>query len=429
MNKQEPTILNGQRHGNHRRKLYLVILALIFGIAFGFGLILLPERIVDFINDNILYVVRGIFYNTLKMLLAPIVFVSITCSLANMTNMSSLSRIGTKMIVIMCTTTAISVLMGLGAGYLFTNTIIRPMDISFADVEQFETQRMTLQSFLLDFFPTDIVSPIAGNNMIQILVISLFTGITLGQIKDKVQGIISLLNELNALISRMLAVLMKILPIVVFCSMAWIVCTYGSAIVSVIAKMLLLSPIMVMLTLVMYSVMLSAVGHVSPGPFMRRLFELTIMPFTLCSSAASLPNTISVCDKLGVSKSVSSLTLPIGCTMNMDGSAFSLAALSLCMLHVYGIDITTSQIVTIGLLAFILSVATPSIPNAEITIMSSLLTAIGAPLELMGLFLGINPISELFDTAINVTSDAAIATTISSTEKTLDQDAYYSGRQ
>ncbi|MCQ2059417.1 MAG: dicarboxylate/amino acid:cation symporter [Bacteroidaceae bacterium] len=424
------TISTNIRNNSHKkdknRNLFLLISVMILGILFGFALNLLPDNVVTFINDNILYVVRGIFYNTLKLLLAPIVFVSITSSLANMTNLSSLGRITTKMIVIMCITTAVAVLMGIGIGCLFNNTIIHHMDISFANVDVVEQEKMTLQSFLMDFFPTNIVTPISSSNMIQILVISIFFGITLGQIRDKAPKIISLLNELNELINRMLSILMKMLPLVIFCSMAWIVCSYGGGIVTIIAKILLLSPIMMVLMLCVYTIMLSCVAHVSPLPFLRRFFELSIVPFSLCSSAASLPNTINVCNKLGVSKRVSSLTLPLGCTMNMDGSAFSLAAISLCMLNVYGIEMTTSQVITVGLLAFIFSIATPSIPNAEIAIMSSLLATIGAPLELLGLFLGINPISELFDSAINVTSDAAIATTISSTEGLLDKETYYS---
>ncbi|MCF0196570.1 MAG: cation:dicarboxylase symporter family transporter, partial [Bacteroidaceae bacterium] len=289
-----------------------------------------------------------------------------------------------------------------------------------------QTSSFSLRDFILDTFPSDIVSPIANGNMMQILFMAVFGGVALRMVANKIEGMMQTIDLLSQIVMKMVVLCMKVMPVVAFSSMASLFSALGIKSFTTIGLPLCNIPVEMVVLITCYCLLIWIRGGVSPIPFLRALPQIGTTPFTTCSSAASLPNTMRVCiERLGVDRKVASFTLPIGCTMNMDGCAYSVILWATCLCYMVGVPITPDLLVSGGIMSFLMSISCPALPNAGLVIVASVCVTMGAPIEIVSIVAGVLPIQELFDTTINVVSDTALATTISSSEKLLDKEKYY----
>ena len=410
-------------HENSRKELYHICTAIFLGACTGMLLrFTASKETVEFINEHFFHTVGGIFHQSLELLITPLVFLSIVCSLGNMGNIYTLGRIGSRLLLALLFITGVAVIGGIGGGMLVSIGTTPFYDI--IEPIKLKTEGFSFAEYILSLFPSNLVSPIADCNLVQMLILSLLVGIALNLVSDKVQGVVRLLNQGNVLIEAMLELVMKILPYVIFCDMA-ACCEYGMYGFISMGRVLLLQPIMFVTLITALSLMIITYGRISPMPFLRQVKSIMVAPFAKGDAAKAMPTTMRICaERLGVSRSVLSFTLPIGCHMNTAATAFGVIGSSVILLILCGVNFTPQLILIMGITSFFIALAAPSVHHSAIIIMTAVLAAVGAPAYLVGIIIGILPLTDITEKCMNVVCDAGIATAISAADTSLNKDVY-----
>lgn len=405
----------------------ITLLSMILGVIVGILIkMLLGENMANILNDNIFALVKNVFMNVLKMLIAPVIVFSLVSSIAGMDDVGSLGRIGAKIFIAYVITSVLSISIGMLIGYL-TQGLFLGKSISVVSdyVAQNSSSAFKFNEFILGIFPEDIVSPVAQGNMLQLLFISVFLGVMIASIKKRIPRIVELIDQGNTLVIYMITSIMKLMPVVAFCSMATLIISTGvKTLVLVLGLfgLILLGQIVLM---VLLPIFIPLVGKMNPLPFIKRMPDIMLTPFITSSSAASLPNTISVCrDKLGVKEEIVSLSVPIGSVINMNGSCIMLSICFVIMNAMNGGSIGSAEVLAAGVMILVLSMGAPGIPGAALVCLSVILTNASIPIEYMGLVVGVYPLISMFLTGVNVLGDCAVTVGLAGSEKMVDLTKY-----
>lgn len=361
--------------------------------------------------------VGTIFINLIKMVIVPIVFTSLVVGMTSLGDLKKLGRIGIKTIFIYLFTTAIAIVIG-----FIVAGIIHPgigLEMTAGDAVKVK-EAPSIMQVLVAMVPTNPVASMAKADILPIIIFALFVGVGILQVGGKKSQLLIDWFDAAAEVSyKIINMVMQFAPIGVFCLLLPVVAENGPKVLlpllSVIACMALGS---VIHAVAVYSSMARIWGNTSPLKFFRGMSEAILIAFTTCSSAATLPINMKNCqEKLGCSRDITSFVLPLGATINMDGTAIYMGVCSLFIANVYGIDLTMAQMGMIVLTGTLASIGTAGVPGAGLIMLSMVLLSVGLPMEGLALVAGIDRILDMFRTTVNITGDAAVTCVINETEK------------
>lgn len=356
----------------------------------------------------------SIFMALLNMLIVPLVLSSLIVGVASLGDLKALGRIGVKTVVLYLLTTAAAIAIGLALG-----NIMQPgagMDLALAKATEAKAAP-SLGQVLTNMFPKNAFAAMVNANMLQIIVFALFFGVALTMAGEKGKPALAFFDSMAEVMYKMTAIVMKFAPYGVFALIAGTVSKYGMTVLLPFAKVIGAVYIgCIIHAVVIYSGLVTAFARKSPMWFFRGIKEASLTAFVTRSSAGTLPVTMECCHNMGVPEKVSSFVLPLGATINMDGTALYQGVCALFIAQAYGIPLNLSAQLGILLTATLGSIGTAGVPGAGLIMLTLVTTQAGLPIEGVAMIAGIDAILDMIRTSLNITGDAAVATVVARTE-------------
>lgn len=399
-----------------------VILGLIFSSAF-------PAELNSTMNSMIFAPVKTVYMNALKMIVAPVVFFSIISCIVQFSDLSALGRIGGKIIGMYLFTTGLAICVGISVFYL-----IKPGDASLAaslvaDASKItsETVNVSIKDTLVGIVPSDIINPFLKSDMLQLIFMAVLCGVATGLIGKYSSMLIELFSACNDLFLKVTTMIIKVMPIAVFCSIMSMMLTMGIKTIFSVLGMFGTFLLGLFIMMVVYSLLMVLIGRLNPLPFIRKYAPFMLQVFSLASSNASIPVNMEACEKkIGISKRIYSLSIPLGATLNMDGTCVHLAVFALALAKTYGVEINGAAMLSMVISIVVLSMGAPGIPGSGLICLSVLITQMNVPVEGIGLVMGIDSLCGMFRTMSNCLGDVAVSTIVAKSENELDMEVYNS---
>ncbi len=388
---------------------------LVYKIAIGFVLGIIAG-VVFGKNVTVIAPIGKIFIALLKMLIVPLVFSSLVVGVASLGDIKALGRIGIKTIALYLITTAVAVTIG-----LVIANLLHPgegMNLTLEGVKfKVPTPPKTID-VLLNIFPKNPIASMAKGKMLQIIVFALFFGIALVKAGEKGKIVLKVMDGVAEAMYKLTGIVMEFAPYGVFALIAVTVGKHGISVLAPFAKLIFAVYLgCVLHALVIYSGLLKTIAGLSPFKFFSKIKDATFTAFVTRSSSATLPVTMRVVqENVGVSEKISSFVLPLGATINMDGTALYQGVCALFVAQAFGIPMTVGQQIGIVLTATLASIGTAGVPGAGLIMLTLVLTSAGLPVEAVALIAGVDAVLDMARTAINVTGDATVATVVAKTE-------------
>lgn len=387
-----------------------IFIAMVLAIVVG----LLMQGQADFANAYI-KPFGTIFLNLVKFIVVPIVLFSIMCGIISMKDIRKVGSIGLKTVVFYLCTTAFAVTIGLIGGNLFKGLFPA---IATTDLSYEASASASFMDTLVNIFPSNFFKPMVEGNMLQVIVIAVLLGFSIILVGEKNAKVVSAFNDLNDIFMKCMELVLKLSPIGVFCLLAPIIAANGTAIIGSLAMVLLTAYICYIVhAVVVYSLSVKAMGGMSPVKFFKGMMPAIIFAFSSASSVGTLPINLSCTEKLGAKKEVASFVLPLGATINMDGTAIYQGVCAIFIASCYGIQLTLPQMLTIVLTATLASIGTAGVPGAGMVMLAMVLTSVGLPVDGIALVAGVDRIFDMGRTTVNITGDAACAIVVSNVEE------------
>ena len=363
--------------------------------------------------------VGTMFINLIKMMIVPVVLCSLIVGMTSMGDMKKLGRIGIKTVAFYMVTTAIAIVIGFSVAGVIEPGVGMALPAEAAPKVK---EAPSIMQVFVNMIPKNPIESMAKADILPVIVFALFIGAGIISVGGKKGALLINVFDSGAEVCyKVIAMIMRLAPIGVFCLLLPVVVQNGPKVL-----LPLLSVIMAMAVgsaihaLVVYSGIAAAVGHMSPVKFFRGMAEAMVIAFTTCSSAGTLPvNMKNIQEKLGVKRDIASFILPLGATINMDGTALYMGVCSLFIANVYNIPLTVDQMMLIILTGTLASIGTAGVPGAGLIMLAMVLQSVGLPMEGLALVAGIDRVLDMFRTTLNITGDAAVAVAIDATEKTV----------
>jgi Na+/H+-dicarboxylate symporter len=403
-----------------------ILLGMFLGFVIGsffYYLDLFPDSLVSFVRVYVFNLGSSIFVNLLKLLIVPLVFFSLVSGISSLTSMQSLGNITFKTIALYLSTTAIAVSLSLIVGSIFKpgsgySSEIAPPDKLPEGQGIYET--------ILDIFPANIIEAMAQNQMLAVVFFSILFGLALNKTNHLTDNFSNSFEKLNTVFMQLVIMIISFAPIGVFCLIGKFVITDGLDIFQeAFQYVLLLITVLIIHAFVTYSLVLKIFTNLSIITFFKKMKDAAIFAFSTSSSAATIPVTLkTVQDELGVNKNVSSFVIPVGATINMDGTAIMQGMATVFIAQMSGIDLTLLQYVQVVILAVVTSIGTAAVPSAGTITLVIILQQFGLPLEAIGIILAVDRILDMLRTSVNVTGDAAVACIVADSENLIDKNLY-----
>jgi Na+/H+-dicarboxylate symporter len=365
--------------------------------------------------DNVIRPFGTLFLNLLKFIVVPIVLLSITAGVISMKDIRKVGSIGWKTIVYYLCTTAVAVVIGLVAANVFKGAFPA---LSVSGLEYTPAEAPSALAVLIDIFPSNPVAPLVSANMLQIIVIALLVGVGIILAGSKGEAVANLVESANEVFMLIMTFIIKLSPFGVFCLIVPVVAANGPAILGSLAMVLLAAYICYVLhAVVVYSSTLKIMAGMNPFTFFKGMAPAMIMAFSSASSVGTLPLNMECAEKLGAKKDIASFVLPLGATINMDGTAIYQGLCSVFIASCFGIQLTLSQMAMIVLTATLASIGTAGVPGAGMIMLAMVLQSVGLPVEGIALVAGVDRIFDMGRTTINITGDAACAIIVTKLEE------------
>ncbi|KGY14241.1 sodium:dicarboxylate symporter [Vibrio tubiashii] len=415
MNTKKPMSLTGR-----------VILGMVAGILTGFAIrsLFADNGFVDAYIVNGLFEVGGqIFVASLKMLVVPLVFVSLVCGTSSLKDLSTLGRMGGKTLAFYVATTAIAITLALTMGNLFQPGA--GADLTAASSFK-SAQAPSLGQVIIDMFPTNPISAMAEGKTLQVIVFAVLFGIAISAAGKPGERIASFFADLNEVIMKLVAILMNLAPYGVFFLMAKLFTGLGlSAIINLAEYFVVLAGTLLLHGLVTYSVMLKGFTGLSPITFLKKMEDAVMFAFSTASSNATIPVTMETAkNRMGVHNRVSSFTVPLGATVNMDGTAIMQGVATAFIAQAFNIDLTMTDYLMVIMTATLASIGTAGVPGVGLVMLAMVLNQVGLPLEGIALIMGVDRLLDMIRTAVNITGDSAVSIIVAKSEGALDEDRF-----
>ena len=397
-----------------------IFIALGLGIVAGLIFLAMGEGGVNF-AVSFIKPFGTIFLNLLKFIVVPIVITSIVQGVVSLSDIKKVGTIGLKTVVYYFLTTAFAITIGLIFANLFKGTY-QQLETSGLEYEAAEPTKF--MDTIVNIFPSNFFEPMVSSTMLQVIVIALFLGfgIIIAGEKGKLVG--DLIDSLYEVFMVVMRGIIKMTPIAVFCLITPVVAQNGPAVLGSLAMVLLTAYIAYFVhALLTYGTTVSVLGKMNPVQFFKGALPAFLFAFSSTSSIGTLPVTLECAEKLGARKDVASFTLPLGATINMDGTAIYQGVSAIFIAACFGINLTFGQMITIVLTATLASVGTAGTPGAGMIMLAMVLQSVGLPVEGIALVAGVDRIFDMGRTGVNVVGDLSAAVIVSRQEEARDAKA------
>ena len=385
-----------------------LVLAIIAGVAFTGN----PTFATTYIKPF-----GTIFLNLIKWIVCPLVFFSIMAGVVSMRDIKKVGAIGGRTVIYYMYTTAFAVAIGLLFSNLFKGIfpVLSTTDLTYEPA----ATSVNFMDTLVGIFPSNFFKPFVDANMLQIIVASLVIGFALILIADKRDDIeFNAVDTANDICMKAMEMILKLSPIGVFCLLCPVVAENGPSVLGSLAKVLLIAYICYIVhAVVVYSITVKALGNVSPIKFFKGMMPAIMMAFSSASSVGTLPLNMECAQKLGADKEVTAFVLPLGATINMDGTAIYQGVCAVFIASCFGINLTFPQMLTIVLTATLASIGTAGVPGAGMVMLAMVLQSVGLPVEGIALVAGVDRIFDMGRTAVNITGDSSCALIVSNLQR------------
>ncbi|KAE8178093.1 cation:dicarboxylase symporter family transporter [Photobacterium carnosum] len=403
-----------------------VILGMVLGILTGFMIRSLFADVAfvnNYIVDGLFDVGGKIFIASLKMLVVPLVFVSLVCGTSSLKDLATLGRLGGKTLAFYLTTTALAITLALTMANIFQPGA--GADLSAATTFA-SKEAPSLGSVIVGMFPTNPISAMANGNTLQIIVFAVLFGIAISAAGKPGERLAAVFADLNEVIMKLVALLMNIAPYGVFFLMAKLFTGLGlDAIFSLINYFLVLVAALLLHALVTYSVMLKVFTGLSPITFFKKMEDAVMFAFSTASSNATIPVTMETATKrLGVNNKIASFTVPLGATINMDGTAIMQGVATVFIAQAFNIDLSMNDYIMVILTATLASVGTAGVPGVGLIMLAMVLNQVGLPVEGIALIMGVDRLLDMVRTAVNITGDSVVTCIVAKSEGEMDIERF-----
>ena len=380
----------------------------------------------DFVFDGFIDGAGQLFIVSLKMMVVPLVFLSLTCGAASLGASGSIGRLGGKTIFLYLFTTAIAVSVALGFALL-----INPGEgggTSAIESPAYEPKSAPdVKDTLINIFPDNPVAAMAEGSMLQIIVFALLLGFAISKSGEPGEKILGLFESANIVMLKLIMVIVNFAPYGVFCLMMKLGLSISPYEILKLAKYFFtVVTVLIFHGLVIYSFLIFTFTKLNPLIFLRKMREALLVAFSTSSSGATMPITMStVQNKLGVNSRIASFSVPLGATINMDGTAIMQGVATVFIAQFYGIVLTPEQFLMVILTATLASIGTAAVPGVGLIMLTMVLGQVGLPVEGIGLIIGVDRLLDMLRTAVNVTGDGTVALIVASSENDLDHGKFH----
>lgn len=406
-----------------------IFISLLLGAILGVFLhycVLPNDAVQNILVDGVFYVVGQGFLRLMQMLVVPLVLCSLICGASAIGDTKTLGKVGVRTVVFYIITTALAVAVALTVA-----RIINPgMGMDLNSLQTTETQIATTQTSmvdtLLDIIPKNPIESLATGNMLQIIVFAIIVGIILAKLGDKTQIMHNLFQQGNDIMMEMTMMVMSLAPIGVFCLIARTFSGMGfDAFQPLIKYMFAVMLALVIQCLGVYQILLKLFTGLNPIRFIKKFLPVMGFAFSTATSNATIPLSIDTLErKMGVSRRISSFTIPLGATINMDGTSIMQGVAVVFIAQAYGIALTPMDYLTVIATATLASIGTAGVPSVGLVTLSMVLTSVGLPIEGIGFIMGIDRILDMSRTAVNITGDAVCTTIVANQNQALDKEVF-----
>ena len=395
-----------------------VLIGLAAGILVG---LLVGKENADFLYTWIHPLGNLIFMNLLKFIVVPIVLFSIAAGIISLKDVRKVGSIGGKTIVFYLCTTAVAVIIGLVVVNIFKGAgAFPPIDTNTDAILNYvkpDDPPHALTNLLTQIFPANSLAPMVNNAMLQVITISLLLGFGITFAGEKGLLAASIVESLNEVFMKIMSFIIKLSPYAVFCLIAPVIARNGADFLGPLALVILAAYIAYILHLVLvYSSLVGVVGKMSPLKFFKGMLPAMLLAYSCASSVGTLPVTMECTKKLGVKEEISNFTLPLGATINMDGTAIYQGVAAIFIAACFGMELTLMNMLAIVLTATLASIGTAGVPGAGMVMLAMVLLEIGVPVEGIAIIAGVDRIFDMGRTCLNITGDAACSVIINRME-------------
>jgi Na+/H+-dicarboxylate symporter len=383
------------------------VLAVILGAVFGSS--------IDFLKP-----LGDLFLRLIKFIIAPLILSTLVVGVASSSDPKQLGRIGLKTMAYYLVTTAIAIIIGLAVAYAISPG--KGVDISTEGLvvpEAAAQEQQEAITTILNIIPTNPFTALAEGNILQIIFFALFIGLAITFIGEKAQPVYRFFEGFSEVMYKITEIVMKVAPIGILGLLAPIIGQYGISVLLPLLKVIIAVYLACILhAVIVYSAAVKTWGKMSPLKFFKGISPAALVAFSTASSSGTLPVTIkNTNENLGVPNKISSFVLPLGATINMDGTAIYQGVAVIFIAQFYGLDLTFLQLLTVVLTTILASIGTAGVPGAGMIMLAMVLTSVNMPLEGIALIAGIDRVLDMMRTSVNVVGDASAAVVVAGTEK------------
>ena len=373
--------------------------------------------------DGLFRVVGQIFISLLKMLVVPLVFVSLICGVSSLSDPKILGRVGGKTVGLYMITTGIAVTMALLAAVIFKPGV-GANPVSMVKAEIAEVTPFT--QVLIDMVPNNPVAAMADAKMLPIIFFAILLGLAITLSGEKGKRISVWFQDFNAVIMKLVTIVMQVAPYGVFALIANMAATSNAGDFMAVGKyIILVFAVLFLQALVVYPTLIVLLSRLNPRIFLYKMRAAMMFAFSTASSNATIPVTLdSVENRVGVSNKIASFTIPLGATINMDGTAIMQGIATGFIAQFYGIDLSISQYLMVVMMVIMASIGTAGVPSVGLVLLAGVLAQVGLPEEGIALILGVDRLLDMTRTVVNITGDASVTTIVAKSEGQLDMDVF-----
>ena len=390
-----------------------ILVSLVAGIVVGIACsVAVPDgsAIDVYLIEGLFYVLGQCFIRLMQMLVVPLVFCSIVCGAASMSDPKLLGKVGIGTIVMYLLTTALAVIIAI----LLAQITNPGVGLDMSEIVQVEpkttTTDQTMADTIINIIPTNIIAAMNNGAMLQIIVFALILGFILGRLGKKVATVNRFFTQFNAIMMYMIGLILKVAPIGIFCLIARTFANLGLTGIMPMLKFIGTVYLgLIVQLLVVYMLILFLIARLNPLQFLRKMLPVMLFAFSTSSSNATIPLNMETLEKkIGVDPKVASFTIPLGATINMDGTAIMQGAAVIFVAQAFGIELSLAALVTVVLTAVTASIGTAGVPGVGTIMLAMVFESVGLPAEGVAMIMGIDRLLDMGRTAINVTGDAVV---------------------
>lgn len=381
------------------------------------------------LGENAIYLkpIGKMFISLIKMIIVPLIFFSLISAVTGMDDMKKAGKIGLKSFALYLITTAFAICLGLALATIFK--VGEGVSLNLDDnITRTNTSASDFSETLVGMIPSNPIASMADGNVLQVIIFAIFLGIAINQAGKHGKKVADICHSVTEVIFKLTNIVMNFAPYGVFALIGWMVGTQDSKLIISLGKIVILVYCACLLHIYgTYGIMIKLIARVPYFVFFKKIIPAQLMAYSTSSSSATLPVTLKVAQEdLGISKSTSGFVLPLGTTINMDGTALYQGVCALFVAQAMGVDLSMADYLTIIFTATLASIGSAGVPGAGLIMLSLVLTSVGLPIEGVAIIAGIDRILDMARTTVNVTGDATVALVVDKTEGSFDEKNYLS---